>query len=59
MSDFLESTFALALMALVVSAWFTHIFVTISDDRIALLLAGVFFPPIGVVHGIGVFIGVW
>lgn len=52
------------------AAWFTHIIVAISALTAspaasvsvgygALLVLGVIFPPLGAVHGIGVWFGAW
>ena len=42
-----------------VAAWLTHVIVTIKASAWVFLLAGAIFAPIGVVHGIGVWFGVW
>jgi hypothetical protein len=51
-----------------IAAWITHVVVTISvlvsgaSVSIAygiLLAVGVFMPPVGVIHGIGVWFGAW
>ncbi len=47
----------LALIAVVFSAWITHVIVTIKAGQWIFLLAGAIFAPIGVVHGIGVWLG--
>jgi hypothetical protein len=41
------------------AAWFTHLFVCFSDDRWGFLIAGAIMFPIAIVHGIGIWIGVW
>ena len=40
-------------------AWITHVIVCISDERWIFLLAGAICAPVGVIHGIGVWFGVW
>ena len=41
------------------TAWFTHLFVCFSDDRWGFLIAGAIMFPIAIVHGIGIWIGIW
>ena len=60
-----------SIIAFVVSlfaAWGTHVVVSIlaltGDASVQLgygflLLAGIFFPPLGVIHGYGVWFGIW
>lgn len=55
------------LVVMTVSAWVTHVVVAIQyltagieSAAYAILLAvGVFVPPVGVIHGIGVWFGAW
>lgn len=42
-----------------IAAWLTHIVVCIKASTWLLLIAGAILAPIGVVHGIGVWFGVW
>jgi hypothetical protein len=58
----------LGFVCALVAAWITHVVVTISvlvsgtSVSIAygiLLAVGVFMPPVGVIHGIGVWFGAW
>lgn len=49
--------FILLLTAL--PAWLTHIFVCIKSEQWIFLLAGAICAPIAVVHGWGVWLGVW
>ena len=41
------------------AAWFTHLFVCFSDDRRGFLIAWAIMFPIAIVHGIGIWFGVW
>ncbi len=41
------------------SAWLTHVIVTIQASAWLFLIAGAIFAPIGVIHGIGVWFGAW
>lgn len=56
----------LVLGAVSVAAWLTHVIVaiqaittTVSTAYALLLIVGVVFPPVGVIHGIGVWLGLW
>lgn len=42
-----------------IAAWLTHIIVCIKAQLWIFLLAGAIFAPIGVVHGLGVWAGIW
>ena len=42
-----------------VCAWFTHFFVCFSDDRWGFLIAGAIMFPIAIVHGVGIWFGIW
>ena len=41
------------------AAWFTHVVVCIKTASYLFLIAGAVFAPIGAIHGIGVWLGVW
>lgn len=41
------------------AAWLTHVITCISEAAWALLIAGAIFFPVGVVNGIGIWMGVW
>lgn len=47
----------LAFTVAMIAAWLTHIIVCISDDRWGLLIAGAIMFPIGIIHGIGLWLG--
>ena len=42
-----------------VLAWFTHLFVCFLDDRWGFLIAGAIMFPIAIVHGVGIWFGIW
>ena len=42
-----------------IAAWITHIVVCIQTQQWILLLAGAIAAPIGIVHGIGQWFGIW
>lgn len=41
------------------AAWFTHVTQSIADNAWGLLLVGIVFFPIGIIHGIGIWFGVF
>jgi hypothetical protein len=49
----------IALWLVAVAAWLTHIVVCIKTAAWGLLIAGAILFPIGIVHGIGVWLGVF
>jgi hypothetical protein len=57
--DGLGAILALSIFIVSVSAWFTHLSVCFSDDRWGFLIAGAIMFPIAIVHGIGIWFGVW
>ena len=40
-------------------AWGTHVFVCLSDGRWGFLIAGALFVPVAIVHGVGIWFGIW
>ncbi len=40
-------------------AMITHVVVCVSTNWTALLLVGLFVPPVGIIHGTGVMLGAW
>ena len=59
MGDFFGSIFGIILMIASVLSWFTHVLVCFSDDRWGFLIAGALFFPIAIVHGVGIWLGIW
>lgn len=49
----------LAIVIASIAAWFTHVVVCIKTASWLFLIAGAIFAPVGVVHGIGVWFGIW
>jgi hypothetical protein len=41
------------------AAWLTHLYVCFHHNRWGFLVAGALFFPIAIVHGIGIWFGVW
>lgn len=42
-----------------VLAWFTHLYVCFSEEKWGFLVAGAVMFPIAIVHGIGIWLGIW
>ena len=40
-----------------IAAWFTHVFVCLSEEAWGFLIAGAIMFPIGIIHGIGIWFG--
>jgi hypothetical protein len=40
-------------------AWMTHVIVCLTDGRWGFLIAGALFFPIAIIHGVGIWLGVW
>jgi len=55
----MNNFFGLIIALTSVAAWLTHLFVCFSDDRWGFLIAGAIMFPIAIVHGIGIWLGVW
>jgi hypothetical protein len=51
--------FSLAVALIAIGGWLQHLYVCFNDDRWGFLIAGAIFLPIGVVHGWGVWLGLW
>lgn len=61
MNDNMGSFFLgwLAVVIPLVGSWLTHVVVCIQNEQWVFLLAGAIFAPIGMVHGVGIWFGVW
>ena len=42
-----------------IASWFTHVVVCLKAGSWGFLLAGAIMFPIGIIHGFGIWIGVW
>ena len=51
--------FALTMLCLPVAAWFTHVITCLSEGKWGFLIAGALFAPVAVIHGIGIWLGIW
>ncbi len=49
--------FLLGLLAF--GAWFQHLYTCFTDERWGFLIAGAIFFPIAIVHGLGIWLGIW
>ena len=43
----------------IILSWFTHVFECLKDSDWGFLIAGALFFPVAVVHGTGIWFGVW
>lgn len=50
---------ALVVLASSIAGWITHVVVCLKAGSWGFLIAGAIFAPIGVIHGIGCWFGVW
>ncbi|APX92579.1 hypothetical protein BWR19_06275 [Halomonas sp. 1513] len=53
----LSSVIGMALMLISVAAWLTHVITSLSEGWWGFLIAGALFFPIGIIHGIGLWLG--
>ena len=49
----------IGIVLLAIAGWFTHVVVCIKTAAWGLLVAGTIFVPVGVIHGVGIWFGVW
>lgn len=49
----------LALIVACIAAWLTHVFVCLQNGEWGFLIAGALAFPIAIVHGIGIWLGIW
>lgn len=49
----------IAIVIASIAAWITHVVVCIKAASWGFLIAGAIFAPIGVIHGVGVWFGIW
>lgn len=59
MKDFIAAISLLILIASIPAAWFTHVFVCLANESWGFLIAGAIVIPIAVIHGYGIWIGVF
>ena len=49
----------LSLFPLSIAGWLTHLYVCFTDEKWGFLIAGALAAPIGVLHGWGIWLGLW
>ena len=54
-----SDTSFMMVMLWIASSWITHVVTCLSDKDWGFLIAGALFVPVAVVHGTGVWLGVW
>ena len=59
MWDWLIIIGLVAAVAILPASWITHVIVCIQDEQWVLLVIGIFVFPIGVIHGIGSWFGLF
>ena len=47
------------LALLMIASWFQHLYTCFSDERWGFLIAGAIFFPVAIVHGVGIWLGLW
>ena len=57
--DWLVGLAGCAFLLVCFASWFTHVAVCFMDERWGYLVAGALFFPVAMVHGVGVWLGVW
>ena len=59
MKEALSVLAVIAIWASVIGGWLTHIIVCLTAGKWGFLIAGALFFPIGIIHGVGIWMGVW
>jgi hypothetical protein len=54
-----DGEWAFIFVLIPIAAWLTHVYVCFSGNRWGFLIAGALFFPIAIVHGIGIWLGIW
>ena len=54
-----EGELTLLIVLASVAAWFTHLYVCFTTAQWGFLIAGAIFFPVAIVHGVGIWFGVW
>ena len=54
-----ESVIVFLIVAWAIIAWFTHVITCLMVGAWGFLVAGALVAPIGVIHGTGIWFGVW
>jgi len=59
MDDLMGAVFGLGLILATIGAWMTHIAHCFTVEAWGFLIAGAMFFPVAVVHGVGLWFGLW
>ncbi len=51
--------FYLVIIATIVGGWLQHLYTCFNLEKWGFLIAGAIVPPIGVIHGWGIWLGLW
>ncbi len=54
-----ESELSLLIVIACVAAWFTHLYICFTAENWGFLIAGALFFPVAIIHGIGIWLGIW
>lgn len=57
--DLIGGLIVIVVMLLCIIGWCVHIFTCFTAGLWGFLIAGALFVPIGVIHGLGVMVGIW
>lgn len=57
--EYVGTMIGFVLVALIVAAWFTHLYVCFTEQAWGFLIGGAIFFPVAIVHGAGIWLGVW
>jgi len=58
-SEFIGAAIGVLVLVGTFAAWLTHVIVCIKTASWGFLIAGALFAPVGVVHGIGLWLSAW
>jgi hypothetical protein len=58
-SSFFGTLIGIAAIIASFGAWFTHVFVCLKAGLWGFLIAGALFFPVAVIHGWGIWFGIW
>jgi hypothetical protein len=55
----LAGTAAIAFVIAIPAAWLTHLYICFTGGQWGFLVAGAIFFPVGIIHGLGRWVGAW
>ena len=59
MDDRFGPSMVLVFALVMIAAWFQHLYRCFTEEAWGFLIAGAIFFPIAMVHGLGIWIGLW